>query len=41
MTMDFFTKDFDINKYAPLYKEDFNAINNRISSKRQLYIKNI
>ena len=34
MTMDFFTKDFDINKYAPLYKEDFNAINNRISSNK-------
>ena len=27
MTMDFFTKDFDINKFAPLYKEDSNMIN--------------
>ena len=27
MSMDFFTKDFDINKYAPLYKEDSNMIN--------------
>ena len=29
MTMDFFQKDFDINKYAPLYKEDSNSINNK------------
>ena len=34
MTMDFFTKDFDINKCAPLYKEDFNAINNLNSSSK-------
>ena len=29
MTMDFFKKDFDISKYAPLYKEDSNSINNK------------
>ena len=34
MTMDFFTNDFDINKYAPLYKEDFNAINNKNTSNK-------
>ena len=25
MTMDFFTEDFNMNQYAPLYKEDSNA----------------
>ena len=35
MTMDFFKEDFDINKYAPLYKEDLNKKNknNIVSSK--------
>ena len=32
MTMDFFKEDFDINKYIPLYKEDSNALNNKMSS---------
>ena len=32
MNMDFFTKDFDINKFAPLYKEDSNAINNKLNN---------
>ena len=31
ITMDFFKKDFDINKYAPLYKEDSSMINNKNS----------
>ena len=31
MTMDFFKEDFDINKYIPLYKEDSNALANKIS----------
>ena len=35
MTMDFFTKDFDINKFAPLYKEDSNMLNkNQFSSSK-------
>ena len=32
MNMDFFTKEFDINKFAPLYKEDSNAINNKLNN---------
>ena len=42
MTMDFFTKDFDINKYAPLYKEDSNAKNNKITSSKseEIFSKN-
>ena len=37
MTMDFFKEDFDINKYAPLYKEDTNKMNknNIVSSKSE------
>ena len=34
MTMDCFKKNFDINKYAPLYKEDSNAIHNKMSSSK-------
>ena len=29
MTMDFFDENFDINKYAPLYKEESNILNNK------------
>ena len=31
MTMDFFKEDFDISKYAPLYKEDLNMIHSKNS----------
>ena len=34
LTINLFKKDFDINKYAPLYKEDSNAINNKMSSSK-------
>ena len=42
MTTDFFKKDFDINKYAPLYKEDSNAMNNKLNSDKieEVYSKN-
>ena len=42
MTMDFFKKDFDINKYAPLYKEDSNAINDKMNSGKteEIFSKN-
>ena len=32
LTMDFFKEDFDINKFAPLYKEDSNLVNKNYMS---------
>ena len=44
MTLDFFKEDFDINKYAPLYKEDSNRDNNKnplgSSKTEELFSKN-
>ena len=34
LTINLFKKDFDINKYAPLYKEDSNAVNNKMASSK-------